>query len=540
MYLSKFSNSTIRQFDNSTINVKSLFFLLIFITIFSCQKEKELVQIESGATTEKIEQNTSQTVLGKTLDNPYSIENMEKAYKNLRENGALAEKVDIKPTHQYIKFEPKNDKELSQLKQDTTIIFYEYPLDVEIVKYGTSFHDPKVPKGTPTYQYASIPIEKDFYKKAKHSVLAKLYIPDEVKIQKGKGSRIGISETAVLLVEEAMRITNNLENNKNGKENRTNSWQPKGTLTVQKEGSTFIGLEGVEVRVRKWFTTHTGITNSNGKYLCDGIHSGTADWSIDWERYHFALREGFLNGAEYHRGENRSADWNVDFNTGVQGYYAKLFIGAYYYYYKDIEGLRRPPLNNFWGSQLHIRAHYNEGRAFFGGHKFLGIGSEIHMYSEETYVGGNVLVLSTERITNVMFHELAHASHCELRGNNWNSTSDRLLESWAMGIGWALTRKIFPDHNDYAFMSFNDMRDPNFGNYEYTTLVIDLLDTLDQGMYSGNSRPTDNIDGYNIKQIEDILGNCSTLENLRDLLKSNYTIQNQNELDTFFAQYINL
>ncbi|MBY0424122.1 MAG: hypothetical protein K2Q22_00670, partial [Cytophagales bacterium] len=254
-----------------------------------------------------------------------------------------------------------------------------------------------------------------------------------------------------------------------------------------------------------------------------------------------SLRDGSLNGANIN-GPKKEGNWDNDFNGGQNAFYAKVFIGAYRYYYKNIDGLKRPPLNSFLKTQMHIRCMDEEGRSFFNkNNRFLGLGSPIKIYSKERNTNGVLITANAERLFNVVIHELAHASHWELRKNNWtNGTDDRLIESWAMGVAWYLTRKDYPSHNDYAYMTFANMKDPNFGNYEYTTVIIDLLDNLNQGGCCSTTLPIDEISGYSIKNIEDVLKDCKSLSDLRDKLKSNYVIPNQALLDKFFDQFINL
>jgi hypothetical protein len=186
---------------------------------------------------------------------------------------------------------------------------------------------------------------------------------------------------------------------------------------------------------------------------------------------------------------------------------------------------------------MHIRAHNEDGRAFFNkNRRFLGLGSAIHIYSIEN--GSNV---NNERLFYIAIHELAHASHWELRKNNWtNGTDDRLVESWAMGVGWVLTRIEYSTHNDYANMTFAQMRDPSFGNNKYTPVIIDLLDNDNQGGCCSTTLPIDVINGYTIKNIEDVLSSCSNLQDLRNMLTNTYEIPQEAQLNAFFAQYINL
>ena len=102
-----------------------------------------------------------------------------------------------------------------------------------------------------------------------------------------------------------MRITNNLDENSLGKSSVTSKisaseWRPARTIKVWDDVlNIYIGVEGVKVRARRWFTTHTGIANADGYYSCDGRFRRDANYSIDWERYEFAIQDGWLNGATY-------------------------------------------------------------------------------------------------------------------------------------------------------------------------------------------------------------------------------------------------
>lgn len=137
----------------------------------SCTARKE---IEPGGTIEeeKISNVNQMSSLGKQLQNPYSVVNMQKAYDNLSQSNArLNEKgVKVKTTHLYIKFKPKNESELEILKDDSTLVLYSYPLDYEISP-GTYYRDPNVPQGRPTYQYCAVPVEKQLPVGVAHEIL---------------------------------------------------------------------------------------------------------------------------------------------------------------------------------------------------------------------------------------------------------------------------------------------------------------------------------------------------------------------------------
>lgn len=108
-------------------------------------------------------------ILGGKLENPFLLENMEDSL------GLPA--GTLKPTHHYVRFRPKTEKDYNQLIADSLELWH-YPLDYEILKDGSYYLDPNVGPGeapwvytivNPEYQSPSIEME----------LLAKIYLPDE-------------------------------------------------------------------------------------------------------------------------------------------------------------------------------------------------------------------------------------------------------------------------------------------------------------------------------------------------------------------------
>ncbi|TVZ26433.1 hypothetical protein JM83_1390 [Gillisia sp. Hel_I_86] len=270
-------------------------------------------------------------------------------------------------------------------------------------------------------------------------------------------------------------------------------------------------MEGVKVRARRWFTTYRGIADANGNYSCDGTFRNPANYSIDWERYDFALQDGWLNGATYNS-LKITGNWNLNLNSGEQEYYATIFRAAYHYYYKDINGLRRPPGNSFFRTQLKIRAYPQnlyDGNVL-GRHKeerrFLGAQIKIYTYTrlaEDTY--------------STVIHELAHASHWNMwrEADDFDDTESRIKESWAAGVEWNLSRSVYPNYSR------------GFGNV-YTGVVVDMIDGLGG---------TDQVEGYTIRQIEDALRGKKSWINWRDNIKNKYNNGTENNLDALFNRW---
>ena len=162
-----------------TLQALAAFLLLL---AWSCQKEESPLIGQTGNTPSSQPLVGDKMVLGRKLENPYSVENMRKAFALLSPQskssvGQNAEDV-VHTTHYYIKFKPQNERELDLLKCDSNLILYPYPLDYEILVYG-EYHDPAVPDSLPTYQYASVEVGHPLPTEVVWEKLADLYIPDE-------------------------------------------------------------------------------------------------------------------------------------------------------------------------------------------------------------------------------------------------------------------------------------------------------------------------------------------------------------------------
>ena len=97
-------------------------------------------------------------------------------------------------------------------------------------------------------------------------------------------------------------------------------------------------------------------------------------------------------------------------------------------------------------------------------------------------------------------------------GNNYKNGDGIVVESWARGVQWELTRMIYPGYR------------PNyFGNY--TGVVEDLRDGM-----SGY----DQVEGYSIRQIENALNGQRTFNNWENNLRNSYNNATENNLDELF------
>ncbi len=511
---------------------------------------------EGGA---KTSTNGEMTQLGRKLDNPYSVKNMQKALSNLQKSndGVSTNSIEVTTTHRYIKFKPKNSKELETLKDDRTLDLYSYPLDYEITE-GSYYHDPTIPDSLPTFQYCAVPVGKVMPSGVAFEVLENLFIPDEDNITENRtvnstsAAKNASDKIATALVNEALLITGNVKKEQAIKINSSGKWRPAGRIRVWDDViNGYIGVEGAIVRARRWFTTHRGTVNADGYYSCDGTFRNDANYSIDWERDDFALQDGWINGATYN-GPKKDGNWNLELRGDEQAYYATIFSGAYFYYYKDRMGLTSPPENSFWKSQLKIKARKESGTSSY-------------IKARKFYLGADISIQEwgsrSDNVFATTIHELAHAAHKELDNTAYNSlaykaytlpcvspggcdspgptgqSARRVMETWATTVEIVLTNLRYKSYLGFSVYSYpwnlQSFSDTIESQPFYTSVGFDLIDSFNQGVF-GSAYVQDNVTGYTINQVENSLRNTNSWGEWREHMKeqnpSNPTNVNIDEL----------
>ena len=272
--------------------------------------------------------------------------------------------------------------------------------------------------------------------------------------------------------------------------------------------SGYAPVEGVEVKARRWFTTHKGTTNSQGYYSCDGTFKRDANYSIDWDRHNFSIRSGTVGQASYN-GPKKDGDWNLDIKGDKSQYYAQIFRAAHHYYYKDIAGLRRPPENEFLKPQMKIAAIYEENGSngnCAAWRRTLGILSWIKIYNPQH---------NSQEIYGTVIHELSHASHWDMDHWNYNHTEEKVIESWARGVQWSLTSMVYSDYHPKYF-----------GNY--TGIVEDMIDGVEG---------YDQVSGYTILQIENSIKGQNHWDSWKDNILNKYNNETENNLSDLFSYW---
>ena len=124
---------------------------------------------------------------------------------------------------------------------------------------------------------------------------------------------------------------------------------------TQRVQGKYVPLVGAQVLMRQWFTVRQGITDHNG-YFRTGSVRGKARYKIQWERYHYSIRNGSLFQAETRGPRVKSQAWNHNIRGGEDEYHGMIHTAAHAYYYGSRFGLTSPPRNSFFKRQIKIAA----------------------------------------------------------------------------------------------------------------------------------------------------------------------------------------
>lgn len=544
---------------------KSLFFLgLLFVA--GCNTDICDLPIEQPQADEESCITDGMTVLGEQLENPYSVANMRRAMANLAPmTRSGVDEDDITTTHYYVKFHPQSDEELDILLQDSTINFYDIPLDYEIEEYGTYYHDPSIPDSLPTYQYASIPADK--WEKVKdiavdYEILSDLFIPDEYSddaedVTTRSGQKM--SEAFVdALVDEALALTGNEEPNEGGTR-ASDKWTPSGRITAYDNiVDGYIPLRHVKVRARRWFTTYIGYTLPTGYFTCNGSFKKQANYSIKWETPRWDIREGRI-GQAYYNGPKKKGEWNLEISDGKSVRYATIHRAADRWYYGEIDGLKRPKHSR---KEKIAYCHRESGhsREGFYTRQGGGVGVDVVIYGKNSYGW-----IDLSLIYSATSHELGHASHyTNVSDESYYINADNALrESWAQCLQYYLTYKEYEKLGQLSKLNRTTTKGtmiPNFTyNFQkwdkasslgtvykyYTPLFIDLIDDYNQRYYYKNiennyNYPNDAICNIPIADIEKIVLKSKTFNDIKmRLINYALTTESANELYNLNEETIN-
>ena len=200
-------------------------------------------------------------VLGDRLDNPYKTENMARALLSLYPT--KADRVELKSTDLYVRFLPE-DRSQYDLLEDMGLQLIDHPLDYDIVVEGDWYHDPMIPDGEVTWQYAVVPVGFEF-PDVRYEVIHGCYLSENDPAS--KSSDDGIDWEAV--EREAYRLTGNSAMISEPLTKAAAKVTPTGRITIvdrHANGSKPFGVAGVMVVCNSFVKFSTTYTDRDGYY----------------------------------------------------------------------------------------------------------------------------------------------------------------------------------------------------------------------------------------------------------------------------------
>lgn len=537
--------------------------MAIIVSIYSCQRDVSEPQ-QQPVEQIGVSQPVKQTVLGKRLKNPYSLENMQIAFDSIVKGEGLdgnkrtfEEDIVLEPTDLYVRFQPKDSTQYDGMMKDTTMVYYGYPLDYEIEETGEVYIDPEVGENEFTWQYTTVKPNHVFSDTLKYEILSELFIPEHHDgYEENPSDSLSFAQNTITgklmdLETASLYLTGNLPKDELAEDVTANQkilgrrcirigwkricwnvpdpWYPNGSINIYDGIIGLKPIEGVSIRARNWFKTRTAITNYKGEFKIWSSFTRAVNYTAYWDRYHFSVRNVYSHysyRAIYAGPTDSKVGWNAYLSTSDRKnwYNASIFRAAMHYYYGNIKGLRRPPLNSFWKPQMKIGAQFrNHPNGSWGLHsgsdRYFGIRNRIEIYNPYQ---------DSDDLYATVVHELAHASHWGLDNYNYSNTERQIKESWARGVQWELTRMVYTNYLGGATRS----------KPEYTQVVVDMIDDVASEPNEGSEvRTEDNVTGYSIRQIEDVLNGSRTWDQWNTNIKNRYNNGTNANLDILFNHW---
>lgn len=240
--------------------------LLMSLALMSCSKED--VHSERGIDYSYGKDLTHEMiVLGERLENPYKTENMRKALKSLYPT--KADRVDLRTTNLYVRFLPADEQEYDALTA-AGVLLLDHPLDYDILVDGDWYHDPQVPDGNITWQYAVVPEDFDF-PDIRHEVIDECYIAEH-----DSGTRAGLGIDWEAVEREAYILTGNADRISQIPTKASAKVIPSGRITIVDEhanGGKPFGVAGVRVSCNSFVKFDHAYTDRDGYYAMSKEYS---------------------------------------------------------------------------------------------------------------------------------------------------------------------------------------------------------------------------------------------------------------------------
>ena len=257
------------------MKTKASYLLFLLALTLGCSKAfvSETTQYEI----EKQFSVTGEIILGEKLNNPYSLNNMKEAWKQL--NGTKSGEYGNEPEANwlYVRFLPKDSTEFMAIEN---LNLFCYPLDYQILQYGEYYHDPDLDEDQITWQYTRVTPDYEF-PDIEYEILDECFVPE---YEAGTKAGASLAELEALAIELSGNTSDGSIDTK-----ATSGSRPSGNVTVYNDSNNqYVPVVGVKVQCNYFLKIGDAWTNGNGDYSMSTSFPKNPDYSLVFEN-----KEGF-------------------------------------------------------------------------------------------------------------------------------------------------------------------------------------------------------------------------------------------------------
>lgn len=554
--------------------MKKLYIVISLILLSSCDKG-DFLELESFGSIQHTlsyvadvdaADDNERLVLGKKLENPYSVENMRNAFTSIKTRGVITPSMGkiteqlvkemallengINTTHYYVKFNPSSLEDLEVLESDTTLVLYSYPLDYEILGEGEfPAEDVLLDEVTGAIElvaplnplYTVVPITKELPATVDYEILENLYIPivgDEELATRSATPMIS-EELADILIDQSLYITGNeslIEIETRGR----SKWKPSGRIRVyDTELERYIGVANVKVRAFNTLgvASDYAYTDENGNFFINKKFKRKVRYEIIWETKKWDIRNGSYGQARYKGPKQREA-WNFDIPRSGKTYgYATITRALSSHFYGNV-GF--DPTKSSHKTKVAYRHEYSDkslGKFYYP--HLGGITPTLAIYGVDKQNNCR----ESPSMLKTVFHELAHCSMYHKCKSSYDKFDLVIRESWATMVGWYMLnaeyynafKYVFPKYIQYDYETggiidpYNELAPLIVSRWVYFEIPSDYnLQSMSKELY--NSTDNDRYWQKYTPLFVDIVDNSNQKEYYRIIKKDNNTVYPDDDL----------
>ncbi len=410
--------------------------MLPVLVLASCSKEGGS-PVEIGPEVQKERQETvahGAITLGERLENPYSVRNVSAALASVYPTKA---DVEVPANARYVRFLPKDVGEY-ELLESLGIDLFDHPLDYQIILDGDYYHDPSVPEGQITWQYAVVPPEFEFPSAIRCEVIEDCFIPGE-----GEQTR-GLDDVDWDAVEK--RAFENTGNAGLLVPQTRSKAKPSGRISIMDDKlGKAVGVSCVKLLANVFVKVSSVYTDEDGKYSFSSKFSAKPRYSLCFQNklgFTIGLNLVLVPASVSTLGKDNpnGIDVTIDSKSDNTLFRRCAVNNAAYDYLQQCSalGVSQPPKNTrFWILNILrpsccLMMHHGAILDSKMVSNYLGVYSAIiRVFAPDIMIGSKGKNGKYSELYTCAIHEMAHASHFIKVGTGyWNKYASYILSSY--------------------------------------------------------------------------------------------------------------